>query len=413
MNIEKRLQEIKNRQIEIRSLLDGEQDVNVEDLTTEVEALNTEKRAIASKLEVAGKIDSGELEVRTLEKPKGEKEVEKRNLTWNEAIETQEYRTAWIKENMGMSLSAEERSFMDKVNEEYRAFTHTTENTAVLIPKTVAAGIWERASEVSSLWADVRKFFVRGELSLVKGDRDSGSDAEWYVEADEVDSKELAFGTLNLTGCELARDIQVTWKLRKMAIPEFEAYIIAEIGYKMGKALSYGVYSGKGKPGVGDTFKPEPLGIKTALANEASTPQFVEYTADAMEFKNLTSSMASLHSSYAGGATIYANNKTIWNVLANVVDTNGKSLFVTDVSAGGVGRVFGLNVKMDDAIPEGEILFGNLNRGYVMNINEDVTMHRDEQMKKRLTDYMGYAIVDGAPIDNQAFVILQEAVVAG
>src|SRR5690606_6633136 len=103
------------------------------------------------------------------------------------------------------------------------------------------------------------------------------NEAEWYVEADEVDSKELGFGSVNLTGCELARDIQVTWKLRKMAIPEFEAYIIREIGKKMGKALAHGVYAGRGKPGTGETFKPEPLGIKTALNAEEDPSQVIEY----------------------------------------------------------------------------------------------------------------------------------------
>jgi len=411
MNIEKRLQEIKDRQLEIRTLLDGEEEVNVEDLTKEVEGLNEEKRSIAAKLEVAGKIDTGEVQARTLEKPKGEEKLEIRTLKWNEAIETQEYRSAWLKDMMNMSVTTEERAFMDKVNEEYRAFTHTTENTSVLIPKTVVAGIWERAAQTSALWNDVKKFFVNGNLSMVKGNRDGGSDAEWYEEADVVDTKELAFGTLELTGCELARAIQVTWKLRKMALPEFEAYIISEIGYKMGKGLAYGVYAGKGKPGGGDTFKPEPLGIKTAIAAEVNTPQIVEYADTGATYDNVRSFMGALGGGYATGASIYANNTTIWNVLAGIVDGQGRPMFISDVAVGGVGRLFGKVVKEDDAIADGEILLGNLSQGYVANVNEDVTMYREEHMRERLTDYMGYAIVDGAPMDNSAFVILQVEVV--
>lgn len=412
------LADIEKRQKEIRELLHGDSDVNLEEIEEELRALDEEKQRLKTDIEkrqaMLDKIGSGEIESRQIEKPleQRSKNLEVRNLSWNQAIETEEYRSAWLKDMMGQSLSEEERSLMYKVNDEYRAFTHNTENTAILIPKTVVAGIWTRAEETSSLWKEVRKFRVTGELSMIKGN-EAASEAEWYVEEDEVDTKELTFGQLILNGCELARAIQVTWKLRKMAIQEFEAYIISEIGKKMGKALAHGVYVGKGKPGTGDTFKPEPLGIKTALLAEAGTPQVNEYTAaDGMKYDDLVDLLANLHSSYAGGAKIYANYRTITSTFMKIKDANDRPYWVADPARPGSGYILGFKVEADEAIPVGEVLAANLSEGYIANINEDVTMHREEQMKKRLTDYMGYAIVDGAPLDNKAFSILRITPVA-
>lgn len=314
------------------------------------------------------------------------------------------YVNAWAKDMMGQKLTEGEQEVFNNVNSRFNnEFTHDTNNTQVLIPETVAAGIWKRAEEQYPLWADVRKLRVKGHLSMIKGN--NSALAQWYDEDDVVDTDELTFGTAELTGNELAKAVQVTWKLRKMAISEFVAYIQREIADRMGIALAHGVYEGAGKPGTDETFKPEPYGIKTRLEAEEGTPQIIGYTD--LEYTNLTAAMGGLHSSYVNGAAIYANNATIWSTLANLVDGNGRPMFIADVMSGGVGRIFGRVVKADASIPEGEILFGNPNAGYVANINEDITMYKEEHVRERLTDYMGYAIVDGDVLDNKAFVILQ------
>jgi HK97 family phage major capsid protein len=405
----KRLKEILARKQEIRTLLQGDEDINVEEIQEELRELQEEEKKIQERREMAEKINAEEIEGREIPKPK-EKEQPKaeiRNMNWNEAIDTEEYRSLWAKEMMGQTLTSEERDTFNKVNDEYRAFTHTTENSQILIPKTIAAGIWKRAEEQYPLWADVRKFRVPGNLSMLKSDGNS-VDARWYTEDQTVDTDKLGFGQLDLTGCELAKAIQVTWKLKKMALAEFEAYIIREIGDRMGISLSKAVYEGKGKPGTGDTFKPEPRGIKTVLTAEADTPQILEYDeTKGVEFKTLTGVMAAIHSSYVNGATIYASNSSIWNILANIVDGQGRPMFITDVQSGGVGRILGRSIKPDAAIPEGEFLIANVSAGYVANINEDITMYREDHVRERLTDYMGYAIVDGDVLDSKAFVILQ------
>lgn len=400
--------EIEARKAEIRTLLEGDGEVDLNALETELRSLEEEFNQIEKRKQIAAGINAGTIEARNLDALKPpEKEV--RTMKWDEAIESKEYRAAWAKDMMGTPLEGEERSLYDRVNAEYRDFTHTTENSAILIPKTVADGIWKRAEEQYPLWADVRKLRVRGNLTMIKSDGNAVN-AQWYDEATKVVTDQLGFGELNLTGCELAKAIQVTWKLRKMAIEDFIAYLTREIADRMGIALSAAVYAGRGKPGTGDTFKPEPRGIKTVLTAEAGTPQIKTYDTD-LAFTTLTSAMGAIHSSYANGVTIYANNTTIWSHLATLVDAMGRPMFIADVMAGGVGRIFGRTIKADATIPDGEILIGNPSAGYLANINEDITMYTEDHVRERLTDYMGYAIVDGDVVDSKAFVIVTEDVV--
>src|SRR5690606_27668289 len=273
------------------------------------------------------------------------------------------YLNAWAKNMMGMTLEGEEKQVFDKVNNEYRNQVQTAQEHVVLIPETVRDGIWKEAGELYPILGDVRMTFVPGDLTILK-EVDGGDDAQWYDEKDEVKDDGFQIGELNLTGCELAKNIPVSWKLRKMAVNEFIAYITSLLAEKMGAALAKAIVSGKGKPGAGDTFKAEPKGIKTALEG---TQQIVDYSGEKPSYEDLTKAMAKIHSTYKNGAVIYANGATIWEGLANIVDGNNRPIFIPDVTSGGVGRIFGLVVKEEDAVADGEVLIGNVARGYVMN----------------------------------------------
>ena len=56
-----------------------------------------------------------------------------------------------------------------------------------------------------------------------------------------------------------------------------------------------------------------------------------------------------------------------------------------------------------------ELLLGNVGRGYVMNINENVTLYQEDHVKARATDYMTYAIVDGDVLTTKAFALLKKS----
>ena len=318
--------------------------------------------------------------------------------------ESELYLTAWAKTMQRKSLTNEENEAFRMVNE---AFTHTTENTGVVIPKSVESGIWKEVGELYPYWNDVRKTYVKGILSMVMGD--TSTDAAWYEEGEQTEDGKETFGTLTLNGCELSRSITVSWKLQEMAMTEFLPYIQSRLAEKMGAALGYGVTHGKGQPGSTDTFKPEPMGVVPALEKQDGTPQIVIYTKDALTYDNIVDARAKVKGGYATGLCVYANSDTIWTQLAKVKDKNERPIFVTDVVNGtGVGRVLGCVVKEDDSMTDGEILFSNAQRGYTANVNKQITVTTEQHVKHRETDYCGYAIVDGNIVTAKAHALLKQ-----
>lgn len=311
------------------------------------------------------------------------------------------YLRAWAADMQGRTMTAQEKTVFDKVNAEFsNAYTHDTTNTAVLIPETVAAGIWRRAAEMYPLYADARKYNVTGKLVIKKHTGIVAGDAAWYDEATPTADEQNAFGELILDGRELSKAVTVTWKLRAMAMDEFIPFIINELGERMGVALGNAAAKGRGSASL------EPEGVETALLAEDSTPQIVTYNGT-LGYATITEAISKLHSSYLNGAAIYANNATIWGKLANIMDGNQRPMFVPDVTGGGVGRIFGLVVKPDAGITNGSIVVGNANQGLVFNVNEPLSITTEEHAKARTTDYVAYAVVDGGVVDTKAFALIR------
>lgn len=310
------------------------------------------------------------------------------------------YVNAWAKSMMGGKLSADEQALVQKVN----TYTHTTANTGIVIPETVAQGIWDKVEEMYPLWADAQKTYVKGNYTVPISA--ASTDAKWYDEGTATEDGQETFRELTLTGCELSRAITVSWKLREMAIADFIPFIQRKLAQKMGAALGYGVSNGKGQPGQYDTFKPEPKGIVTALNAETLTPQVITYAAaTGVAYDDLTAQRAKI-SVGQNELAYYANAATIWGQLANVKDQVGRPIMVADPVNGGVNRIFGIPVKEDDSMLDGDILLGAPGVGYIANVNKDMSILSEEHVKARTVDYCAYAIVDGGVLTTKAFALL-------
>jgi len=312
------------------------------------------------------------------------------------------YKIAWAKCMMGKPLSVDEQKTLDMVNE----YTHTTGNTAVVIPETVAAGIWDMIEEAYPYWADVQKTHVKGQYKAIIAA--TSTDAKWYDEATPTEDGTETFKTLSLNGCELARQIKVSWKLKEMAIDDFIPYIQRQLARKMGAALGYGVTHGRGTPGASDNWKEEPQGVVTFLEGQNNTPRVKTYTAGSLAYADIIAARAKITHA-ENEAKIYANGSTIWNELANVKDTNNRPLFIPDVVNGrAVNRILGMVVKQDDSMNDGEILISSPYTGYLVNINKDMTIDYEDHKTDRETVYCAYAIVDGKVAYEECHSLLKK-----
>ena len=315
-------------------------------------------------------------------------------------VDSSAYHEAFFNRLMGNEVTNEQERAFVSVNPNILN-TMTGESTAVVVPTTTSSKIWRKVGELYPFYQDCFKMSVKGNFELIK--EKTSPDAKWYDEATATEDGEEDLDKYQLTGCELARSIDVSWKLKKMSMDDFENYIVEKMAKKMGAALGYASVQGKGKPTAAE-HKPEPLGVATALQMTGNEKRIVEYTT-APTYANLTALFSKVKSAYK--KTVYATNDFIWSVLANIKDKNDRPYFIPDTTAGGVGRLFGAVVKEDDSVPADMLLLGDAS-AYTMNFNEDITLDTEENKKKRTTSYLGYAIADGAPEDLDAFALLKK-----
>ena len=122
---------------------------------------------------------------------------------------------------------------------------------------------------------------------------------------------------------------------------------------------------------------------------------------------NLLALIAKLPGSYAGGAKFAMSTATLFGSIYPLKVGDGAYLF-TDAESGGVRRLFGFPVVLDDNIPAGTVLFGNF-RYYGVNVPEGVAMEvsRESGFTSGLIDFRALCIADGKPIVPGAFVKLE------
>ena len=312
------------------------------------------------------------------------------------------YEAAWAKWAMG-TASPEDSAVIKAYNAAL-----TTETSGVVIPTTLARGILDDVEKAFPYYADTAKTFVTGAVTYLK---DKGSsDAAWYDEATPTADGTQTFGTITLYGCELARSITVSWKLKAMSISEFIPYIRAKLSSKMGQALGYGVFNGRGISSE-NTWKPEPVGVITELLKPENSSQVIELTNPTAEqlIAGIAKANAAIEPYYENGSAYYVNSKTLWNRIASVCDSTGRPIFTvnSDVQSSIVGYIFGKPVKRDSGVPDDRIVLSNARDGYCVNVNQQITIGQQDDNKARTTDYNAYGIFDGCPVSAKAHALLK------
>ena len=314
-----------------------------------------------------------------------------------EIIDSTEYKRAFLKAMMKKELSADERGAFDIVNATQTAGTHTA-----LIPTTMMKDIWEEMGQLHPVIADSEpsRTYVRGKVSIPYAD--ITGDGAWTAETTATSEGALTSGAVTLDGYDLSKAVTVSWKLYEMSLENFEAFLRRKLSEKVANALAAAFFTGSG------STNSQPEGVIPALEGETNTPQVVTYTAaNGIGYQNIITAMSKITAGYFNGSSIYATSATIWTLLAGIVDNVKQPIFIPDVTASGVGRMFGLPVKAEDGVTAGKVVIGNFAKGYASNMNADVEIHYEEHVLARKTDYAAWTLADGKPMTTKAFAELK------
>ena len=302
-----------------------------------------------------------------------------------------EYRTAFYKTLMGKELTdGENRAFAAAQAEKRADAFNTLSSSAAVVPTKTLNEIVKQARGVNGLFNEIRLFSVPSNLSVPVGT--PGDAASWHTEGAAVERKDVTTASVTFTGRELIKVLSMSAAVKRMELSAFEGYITDELKASIADAIGAAIVSGTGEG--------QPVGILSGVTWDAKNSiETAELTAD-----NLLSAIALLPAGYAAGAKFAMSTATLFGTVYPLKDGEDRYFF-TDPERGGVRRLFGFEIVLDDNIPAGTILFGNF-RYYGVNVPQGVAVEvsRESGFTSGLIDYRALCIADGKPIVPGAFV---------
>lgn len=305
MNIEKRLAEIKERKVEIRKLLESEEQIDLNKINEELRQLEEEEKELRKRQEIAKGIQDGTIQARTIETMKVETASEQRLV---DKYDTVEYRKAF----MDYVLRGAKSDVL-----EFRADQTTgLGDIGAVIPTTILNRIVERMKEYGQIWNRVTKTAIQGGVQIPVST--AKPKATWVAAGTMADKqKKEVKGTIMFGYHKLQVRVAVELVAGTVAMPVFEATISDNIAEAMVSALDEAIISGSGEG--------EPLGIVKHTNIPAG--QIVEVTAaDFAKYKTWAGLMGRIPRRYRSGAVLIMNDGD-WNThIVGMVDNNGQPI---------------------------------------------------------------------------------------
>ena len=367
----------------------------LKEVRSQIEQLEVEEKKNELTKEISGKDDISKEEERKIIKDsitdkeekrfvkiekKGDEKMKEDNRSLSDVLKSEEYRSAWAKTLMGLELDKnEKRALGDAITTTSTTFvqsesgTQGINNGGLFIPTNIRLDMLQIIEKNSPFLRDVKKIAVAGNVDFPY--MNAADDAEWTAELTDTKNEGQEYKALKLTGNELAKQVEITWKLEKMAVEEFISFITTELANKMGRALATAVLYGTGTD--------EPTGALNGLS--------------AVEGENVIDAILkaykSLDEDFRIGAKSYISSS--YNIdLAGYKDANGNYPFLQGLKSTAV-----ISIEEDPYLKATDILVGNA-ENYILNNVEAISINRESKITARRNIYAAYAIYDGKPRPN-------------
>lgn len=394
MNWEQRLKEIQDRKTEIRSQLEGGEDINLEEIESELRTLQDEETQLEEKRAKALEIRSAMGVERSFEKPKEERGMDFTNMTPEELLESKEYRSAYLKNLQGKPLS----------DVESRALTTAANSAGAAVPTTTLNRIIDKLRQTSVLFSRISVSYIPGNVTLPVANAKNA--AAWKAEGTDGTAADDTLSSVTLAGYELIKLVEISAAASAMTIDAFEQYIAAEIGRQMAIAVENAILNGAG---AGSN---QPTGLLVGINWVKDTNQ-VEFAAGTkLVYDTFMDALALLPTMYHPNAVFVMNRKTLFGDVRKIKTTDGSPIFAYNAQDQAAMSILGYPVLMDDYMPDGEVLLGDLEY-YFMNFAQAPAIETSKEAGFRSGKlvYRGLAVADGKPALPEAFVRVVEATV--
>ena len=339
-----RLEEIRTRLSEISAELENE-NADVDALTEEVRSLKEEEKALTDKAEkrhkLVSSIASGNAGtvVRTFQT-----EQKKDNVF---GVDTEEYRTAWLKNLQGKELSATEQ----------RAYTVANGAISQLVVNDIMSVVRDHAP----LMERITMVYSGAKITYyVEGTNDSAQD---HTENAQITPANDTVTPVELTPAEIVKMVQVSESAQQMSIPVFNAWLTRMLGEAIARKINEKI-----------------VDAMAAAATSAGT-SITAATVQAL--------LGSVKGEYVA---ILCNRKTLYTTLLPLQD-NSKNSIVRFDGTYSSARVYGVEVLVDDNVDDNVVIAGDMPKA-VGAMSENIAVRQAYDINTNSYKYLGVALFD-------------------
>lgn len=287
-----------------------------------------------------------------------------------------EYRSGWLKQLQGKSLTSEERAAVTAS----KAIPTETMNMIVhrleLVPIISAVDTTYIPSNV--------QFPVEGTVNAANW-VDMGTAAT--DSADTIDS-------ISLSAYKLIKTVEITADVAAMAVPAFEQWLTSRLANKIQVALANAIFQGDGSNKA------------TGILHAGQVTNTGTWTAAGMTYADLLSILAALPTQYAPNAQFAMTRAVFFGSVLGIKTDSGDKVVVADPQAPAKFNVFGYPVIIDDNCKADTIIFGDF-KEYKLNFAKAIEVAADTSVGFRSgsTVYRAMCLADGKIADKKAFTV--------
>ena len=368
-----KVEELEARQAEIAGMdTESATTEELEERANELEAIKAElkareERAAAEEALRQQVAESREPVIKTFTE---EKKMEENRF----AVNTPEYRDAFLRKLQGKEITAEERDAITAV----AAIPTQTMNQIV--------GILEK----NPLIAAVDMTQIPGYVTYPA--ESSVASASWLDMGTASTDSADALQAITLGAYKLIKTVEITADVDAMSIDAFESWLVARLANKIEKALDAGILTGTGVT--------QATGIATTKETADGT-----FKRSGIKWGDLCGIMGALSGEYHANASFCMNPALFFGKVLGMTDTAGQRVVVNEPQADRKFNILGYPVIVDGNCGAEDILFGDF-KAYKLNLAKPIEVKKSEEaeFRKGSSVYRAMTLADGKLADVNAIV---------
>ena len=371
MNVE----ELEARKAEISGM--DQDSATTEELEERVNELEAIKAELEARREAAAKAEEERQEVAKGSDPVVKDFTEGKKMENRFAINSPEYREAWLKELQGKELTAEERTAVVAA--------------AHVIPIVTMNEIISKL-ELNPLIGAVDLMQIPGYVKLPK--ENACDEASWVAMSSASTDSSDTMTSIQLGAYKLIKTLEIDADVEAMSIDAFEGWLVTRLVNKIEKALDSAILNG------GGSASSQAEGIKKTKSTNDGT-----FTRGGMTWAQLTGIMSKLPGEYHPNASFAMRPALFFSKILGMVDSNGQRVVVLDPQGNRKYNILGYPCILDANAGTDDVFFGDF-KAYKLNLSKGVEVRKSEEaeFRKGSAVYRAMTLADGKLADTNAVV---------